>query len=388
MVGYTKYQHDGRLHRYSRSLVKRGHFVDVIGLGFKHDTKIQIFEGVRVFRIQCRNFNESSPFSYFRNLMIYFLKSCYYVTKMQLAMRYDVIHFHNIPDFGVFSTLLAKWMGAKIILDIHDLVPEFYMRKFNVQGDHWIIRILLIIEKWACTYADRVITVTDIWKETLVKRSLPSDKCQVIMNLPLTDIFKPVPYKPHNLNDPFHLSYHGNLAEQTGVDLLLEAMALIRKKMPLITLQIIGEGRERSQLQEKAFELGLESVVKFKPVVPVYELPDYMKEIHAAVDPKRDGVYAGETLSVKSMEYLGMQIPLIVSKTKAAEYYFRDDEVCFFKPNHISDLAKAISDLYFHEKKRKQFHIRAEQFNVRYNWDMMKERYFQIINDLLHNANE
>jgi glycosyltransferase involved in cell wall biosynthesis len=385
MVGYTKYEHDGRLHRYSQSLIQNGHLVDVIGLGSRHDTRIQFFDGVRVFRIQSRDFNESGPLSYFRNLLSYFLKSFYHVTRMQLSMRYDVIHFHNIPDFGVFATCLAKWLGAKIILDIHDLVPEFYMRKFNVKENHCIIRLLLIIEKMSCAFADRVITVTELWKETLSKRSVKPDKCQVIMNLPISDVFKPLPYVLRHLNDPFRLSYHGNLAEQTGVDLLLDAVALVRQQIPHVALQIIGEGRERTQLQKKATRLGIEDVVTFKPAVPVYELPDHMKGIHVAVDPKRDGVYAEETLSVKSMEYLGMQIPLIVSKTKAAEYYFRKDEVYFFEPNNSADLANAILDLYFREKLRKQYHVHAKQFNTRYNWDMMKKRYFQLIIDLLQN---
>ncbi|NQT25574.1 glycosyltransferase family 4 protein [candidate division KSB1 bacterium] len=388
MVGYTKYLHDGRLHRYSQSLIQSGHLVDVIGLGFKHDTRTAVIDGVRVFRIQNRDFSETGPLSYFKNLFTYFLKSIYFVTKMQLKMRYDVIHFHNIPDFGVFCTIPAKWMGAKIILDIHDLVPEFYMRKFNVLENHFIIRLLRVIEKISCTYTDRVITVTDLWKETLSKRSLNSDKCDVIMNVPIPDVFKPVPYVPHKKNDPFHLSYHGNLAEQTGVDLLLDAIALIQDIIPNITLQIIGEGRERIHLQEKMHDLRIDDVVTFKPVIPVTELPNQMSEIHVGVDPKRDGVYAGETLSVKSMEYLGMQIPLIVSKTKASEYYFDKDSVYFVEPENPNDLAHAIMDLYSHEKRRKQYYQNAERFNNRYNWQMMKERYLQMLNDLVHNKSK
>lgn len=384
MVSYSKYLYDGRLHRYSRSLVKNGHHVDVIGLGFKKDLPVEVIDQVRIFRIQSRNFHESRPFSYFTNLITFFFKSFYCVTKMQQKMKYDVIHFHNIPDFGVFCTMIAKCSGAKVILDIHDLVPEFYMRKFNATENQAIIRFLRAVEKISCSYADHVITVTDLWKETLEKRSIQTDKCTVIMNTPIIDVFKPIPFVKHKKDSSFQLSYHGNLAEQTGVDILLESLALLKEKIPNIFLQIIGEGRERVNLMEKTAAMGLEKRVKFIPVLPVTELPNQMKNVHAAVDPKRDGVYAGETLSVKSMEYLGMQIPLIASKTKAAEYYFNDDEVCFFSPDNPDDLARAIMNLYTSETRRKQLHRNAKLFNNRYNWQMMSDRYIRLIESLIH----
>ena len=384
MISYSNYLHDGRVHRYSQSLIQEGYRVDTIGLGFKGDTRKVEMDGVTVFRIQNRDFSESGPLSYFFNLIIFFLKSLIFSTKMHMKHRYDVIHFHNIPDFGVFCTLIVKWMGASIILDIHDLVPEFYRRKFNVSEKHIIIKMLRLLEQWSCRYADHVITVTDIWKDTLINRSLRNEKCSVIMNLPLSNVFKPIPYVSRKNNESFNLSYHGNLAEQTGVDLLLDALALIVEQAPRIKLQIIGEGRMRTRLQEKSISLGLADCVQFLPLIPVKELPRYMDAIHAAVDPKRDGVYAGETLSVKAMEYLSMRIPLIVSKTMAASLYFDTDTVCFVEPNNSEAIARAILDLYQNEPLRKNLHLNAKKFNDQYNWTSMKTRYLQIIHKLVY----
>ena len=47
-------------------------------------------------------------------------------------MKYDVIHIHSVPDPLVFTAFLPKLVGAKIILDIHDLLPELYASKFGV----------------------------------------------------------------------------------------------------------------------------------------------------------------------------------------------------------------------------------------------------------------
>lgn len=383
MLSYSKYLYDGRIHRYSESLIRNGHQVDMIGLGFRRDTVMEIINGVRIFRIHPRDFSESGPLSYFRNLVLFCMKSFFFVTRMHLARRYDVIHFHNIPDFGVFATLLAKAMGAKIILDVHDLVPEFYMRKFNCTESHPVIRLLLLTERISCRFADHVITVTDLWKETLSNRSLTHDKCLVIMNLPVPSVFRPLPYNHRKADDPFRLSYHGNLAEQTGVDILIEAVAMLSKDISNLSLQIIGEGRMSQLLIEQVRQRGLTDRVTFLPVTPVTRLPERMSGVHAAVDPKKGGIYAGETLSVKAMECLGMQIPLIVSRTKASEFYFRKNEVCFFRPGNASDLARVILNLYTHEKVRQQLHKNAQQFNARFNWAMMQKRYFHLIHDLV-----
>ena len=47
------------------------------------------------------------------------------------ARDYDIVHVHNIPDFLVFSALVPKLTRARLILDIHDLVPELYAGKFG-----------------------------------------------------------------------------------------------------------------------------------------------------------------------------------------------------------------------------------------------------------------
>ena len=39
------------------------------------------------------------------------------------------------PTFWSLPPVLAKWMGAKLILDMHEITPEFYMSKYGIAGD-------------------------------------------------------------------------------------------------------------------------------------------------------------------------------------------------------------------------------------------------------------
>ncbi|MBN1781753.1 glycosyltransferase [bacterium] len=383
MLGYTKFEHDARLHRYALTLLEQGHTVDMIGLGEPIRNEPALVQGVQVYRIYSRDFNESGPVSYLLQLCTFFMKSFFVMTRLQKEKRYHIIHFHNIPDFGVFSTLLARMLGARVILDIHDLVPEFYMRKFQVTEKHGSIVFLKWVERLCCLYADHVITVTEIWRRTLIdRRSVQGPKCSVMMNLPIASHFPRLPFNTHVKGRPFYLTYHGNLAEQTGIDLLIRAVHRIRDRIPELQLQIIGGGREEESYQALARELGLDQRIHFRETVPVIGIADAVRHAHLAVDPKRGGVYAGETLSVKSMEYLALGIPLIVARTMAADYYFPEASVRFFEPDSVESLSEAILDLYDHPAKRKSLYANCDLFNSKYNWNQAGRSYLQLISRL------
>jgi len=384
MVSYSHY-YDSRVYRYALSLLERGDSVDMICLGDgKHFSPMR-WNNITVYGVQTRKFNEKSAFSYFRKIMKFFLLSTFTCTKLYFKKRYDLIHFHNIPDFGVFCTLIPKFMGAKVILDIHDIVPEFYMRKFSIGENHIVVKLLKLVEKMSAHYADHVITVTDIWREKLIERSVSASKCTVILNAPHPSLFHKNKSLKKLKGNSFMLSYHGNLAEPTGVDILIKAMKIVKESAPSIRLQIIGDGRDREKLMKLTETLGLLENVEFIKTVPSDKIAEFLQRADVGIDPKRDGIYAGETLSVKAMEYLIMKIPLVVSGTKAAKSYFDESMVIFFEPGNEVELAKAILTLYKSPEKRKRLSENGEKFNNNHSWEKYKRVYYNLIDNLCSN---
>ena len=122
--------------------------------------------------------------SHFLELSTFFFLCIVWVTKLFFRKNYDLIHVHNVPDSQVFAAFIPKLFGAKIILDIHDIVPEFYAQKFNVEEDHMLVRILKWIEKISTAYADHVIVANDIWRDTLTRRSVNAEKVTMVLNAP------------------------------------------------------------------------------------------------------------------------------------------------------------------------------------------------------------
>src|SRR5438128_6586986 len=171
-----------RVRREAEALVDQGHSVDVIcrrqGSEPKHESGGRLtIHRLALGEKRLRLF--SQLFDYLAFAFLAFLK----VTRLHIQRRFDVVQVHNLPDFLVFSALVPRLTGSRIILDIHDLMPEFYCSRFkaSIKG---LPAYLLQWQEWlSCWFAHRVITVTDLWKDTLISRGVPKQKCFVVMNL-------------------------------------------------------------------------------------------------------------------------------------------------------------------------------------------------------------
>ena len=172
-------------------MVQLGHTVDAIAIKHRGEVSFTRVDEVNVYRIKTREKDEKSKWNYMFRLLDFFLRSFFVVTYLHLRRKYDIIHVHNIPDFEIFSTVIPKLTGAKIVLDIHDILPEFFMSKFNSGTDSIFFKLLVLQEKISASFADHVIISNDLWREKIIKRSVREDKCTTILNYTDTSAFYP-----------------------------------------------------------------------------------------------------------------------------------------------------------------------------------------------------
>ena len=133
LVTYSFYERDARVFRYGEALAARGDEVEVLCLLSSPDLpREEMINGCRVIRLQQRPINEKSPSVYLWRLVRFLWQCSLWIRRNHPRRRYDLIHVHNVPDFLVFSGWRPKLGGAKIILDIHDIVPELFASKFGM----------------------------------------------------------------------------------------------------------------------------------------------------------------------------------------------------------------------------------------------------------------
>lgn len=382
MVAYTFYETDNRVRRYGEALVKRGDRVDAIVLQREGQSAFEIIRGVRVFRIQKRVIDENSPLSYLRKLVMFFLRSMWLVTLNNLKDHYDVIHVHSVPDFQVFAAILPRLAGARVILDIHDLVPEFYASKFKVNERSLIFRLLLVVERLSIAYSDHVIISNHLWQTKLTQRSVRPAKCTAIINYPDTSIFSRRP-RTTAASDSFLMCYPGTLNQHQGVDVAIRALMLLRDKAPDVKFLIIGDGPDREKLNAIVKQERLEDRVTIQGFVPMEAVAETMATVDLGVVPKRSDSFGNEAFSTKIMEFMAMGVPVVVSNTRIDEFYFNETLIQFFESGNAEDLAAKILDLVHDPAKRDVLRTNARRFVEQNNWDVKKEEYLNLVDRLV-----
>ena len=124
MVAYALYDIDRRIQNYAEALIEAGHSVDVLSIGEAgRPNKPYYSKGVHVRPIATRNYNESGIIGYLVPILKFFFKAFTLLSLRSLKHTYRVIHVHNVPDFLVFTCLVPRLLGTRLILDIHDILP-------------------------------------------------------------------------------------------------------------------------------------------------------------------------------------------------------------------------------------------------------------------------
>lgn len=389
MLSYSFYESDARVARYAETLARRGDHVDVVSLRQEGQEICATINGVHVFRIQKRERNEKGKLSYLAKLLGFFMRSSVFVGKKHLKARYDLLHIHSVPDFEVFAALLPKLLGAKIILDIHDIVPEFYASKFGGGRKSVFFNTLVLMEKMSAGFADHVIISNHIWEMALVGRSVKREKCTTILNYPDPSLFH---LRPRTERDgKIVMIYPGSLNWHQGVDIAIRAFHRIRDDAPEAEFHIYGTGGEKESLATLVQELGLQDRVFMKPFLPLDRIVEAIAAADIGVVPKRNDPFGGEAFSTKILEFMSLGVPVVVSRTTIDAYYFNDSVVSFFTPDDVGNLSDSMLKLVKDPGMRNKLSENALRFVTDFSWETRKWEYLGLVDRLTgrsvtHNA--
>ncbi|HXG39442.1 MAG TPA: glycosyltransferase family 4 protein [Candidatus Limnocylindrales bacterium] len=378
MVIHSQYP-NVHVRREALALLERGWAVEVFCLRGGSDRPEDVVEGVVVHRLPVRRRKGAGASSQLLEYAAFFAFAAARLTARHLRRRFDVVQVHNLPDFLVFAAAVPKLLGTPILLDLHDLMPEFYMSRFGRGPDSPAVRLVRLQERLACAFADRVITVTELWRRALVERGVPAAKVGVVMNLPDEATFVRPTRMPERADERFRLIYHGTFAHRYGIDVAIRAVARLRDELP-VELIVHGVGEALPELRRLASELDVTDRVRFSTtLVPAVELPSLLVQADAGVVPYRRDVFTDGILPTKLLEYVALGIPAIVSRTPVVEQYFDDSMVRFVEPGDVEDLAAAIRELAGDPARRAALASAAARFGERHNWRRQSAEYAELV---------
>lgn len=382
MVTSSFYESDNRVMRYAQALAERGDAVDVFALRRSPDLpETELIDGVNVFRIQARyGKNEKTKSSFLWPLLRFLAVSSWQLLKRSRQLPYDVVHVHNIPDFMVFAAWYPKLTGTRVILDIHDIVPELFASKFGGNKNAGIVRALQVVEKLSAAFADHVIIANHLWWEKYIARSAPAKKCSVFINHVDERVFKPG--RRESAKDTPTVLFPGGLQWHQGVDLAIRAFAILRRRIPDAEFHIYGDGSVKNELIALARELEVDGSVRFFAPLRLHEIAEVMANATLGVVPKRADTFGNEAYSTKIMEFMAVRVPVVVSETRVDRFYFDDSVVRFFESGNVESLAKAMIDVLMNPSDREQMVNRAAEYSGRNSWAHRKASYLNLVDSL------
>ena len=378
VIVQNPYDIDIRVRRKAEALVAAGYSVDAIALRPPGSTqKEYTLNGVKVYTISLGKMRGSLG-RYAFEYGTFFLSAFWKLARLMHKRCYSMIDVNTLPDFLVFAACYARFRGAKVVLDMHEITPEFFMSKYGVGENHWLVRLSEWLERISFRYADHVLTINEPIQRLLESRGLAREKSTIIMNAADEAIFearREAVEKPNG----FVMMYHGTLTKLYGLDIAIEALNLASKEIPQAELWILGQGPEKPSLQALAEKLGLKERVKFIERVSPTAIPDWLQKCDIGVLATRSDVFLDYSFSNKLSEYILMGKGVISSRIKTIRYYFGEDALSFFEPNNPADLAKQMVVMCKNPDLRAKRARLARQEYAPIRWEIMKDRYLRMV---------
>ena len=371
MIAYTNYAIDARVRREAETLAAQGFRVRCLTTRNGDNPARFVLNGVEIHELPVRKYRGKSTLAYVGSYLRFALSSSATCLALLLRKELDVVHVHNLPDFLVVAGLLPRLRGKKVVLDIHDSVPETFASKFGSGGLWW--RILCLEERLSALVAHTVICVNHPQRDTLAARGVPSSKIFVSMNVPDPAIFGQPSAVGRTKDLPgatFNLVYHGTMVERLGVDLLIDAVSRLGDRIPNVRLHLWGGGDDLEAFRHRAQVKRVADRVIFRPEgYALSELPDRLHYMDMGLVGNRRSAAGDLMLPVKLLEYVSLGIPAIVPRLRTIEHYFSDDMVSFYEPEDVQSLTESIHSLYSDPGRRRRQADTARAFLLEHGWE-------------------
>lgn len=381
MIAYTNYEIDPRVIRAAEAAVEAGFGVDFIALRREGQPAEEMVRGVRVIRLPQERYRGRSRAGYVLAYLTFFLRCFVASTRLFVSRRYCVIHVNNMPDVLVFSVLIPKLLGAKVILDIHDPMPETFGAKYKGANRNGLYRALLFLERLSVGFATRTVTVNHPVRDgVLVKHGYPADAIDVVANFADDRLFKALPYP--TINERVRFVCHGTILERYGLRTLVEAVAQVRHR-DRIHVRLIGEGDFSETLKRLIRERGLDDVIEFvNRAYPHQEIPKVLSDCHVGLVPLDITPISDFALPLKLIEYTCLGLPSVTVNSTAISYYFRPEECMFYPPGDSMALARILDQIAEEPGRLDEYRKRLIAAQKRVSWSTEKQKYVAMLHEL------
>jgi len=334
--------------------------------------------------IAVRRFRYAYPYEYenvaygqFKKTRFYPFKMLLYIASefwatllVSLRTRPKIINAHWLIPQGFVAVLVAPLVGAKTVISIHGsdvfTLNGKYMRK---------------VKRFILQRAGAVVTNSSA-TQGKCKEFWPSREYPIIPMGIDTEKFD-LPREPHQ---GYRVLFVGRLVPNKGVRHLCEAVSLLHKQYYNMCLEVIGDGPERSALEQYVADNNLQDVITFAGWVQPEILPMHYAATDVFVGPSIEDEHgAREALGLVFAEASAAGLPVVATDVGGIKDIVQDKVTgIIVHQKDIQAIADAIIYLYDHPQEARAMGERGQKtVREKFSWGSVAERYIDVFDKLI-----
>lgn len=379
VVVHSIYPQDPRVRKQTRAVVARGYAVDIVCLRGEGQSRFEQDGDVRIYRLPMQHDRSRGLGGYVYEYAGFALMAFFVVTWLWLRHRHRIVKVHNMPDALVFTALVPRLCGARVVFDIHDFMPELFESRYG-GSRMWLVRLLARIERMAWRFSHAIVTTHERASRRLLDRGVSPAKLTVVMNTaPMVDERPAMPPRDGELR----VVYHGLLSDVYDLETAVRAVGELRRAGgPPVRLWLVGIGPRADALRTLAADAGAADAVTFEGWVQSEAIPGVLRRSHAGYAVLLDRPHQQIALPTKLFEAIASGLPVITSRTTIVTDFVDERDVLFVEPGNVAQTAAAFRHIANDAESAERLVAHAWRTVHPLRWQVMADRYVALMDVL------
>ena len=356
----------------ARALVRRGHKVTILLPPYDNvaaSGREEVRDGVRIWNARIT-----------RDAAWARLSVPIRLTQRALVLRPDVIHvFKPVGYAGMCGLYLRLASRVPLVVDCDDWEGRGGWNEANPYSP-LVKRVLDWQERWLPRHADAVTVASRVLETRAWGMGIRPARVACVPNCPGPLFAHPPPVDDaekarvrHELGvgDAPLLMYVGYVPLGTDLDVLLEALPLVVRRVSQVRVAIVGDGPGTVGLRRQAKKQGLEDRLVFTGWVQHERVPAYLAAADVAVYPYRDNLINRAKCSVKIQEYMATGKAIVTTSVgQNLEYLVHGSSGLLTEPGNVEDFAQGLVTVLSDRKLAQEMGANARRrVQEKYRWD-------------------
>lgn len=315
-----------------------------------------------------------------------------------LSSDADILFCESTPPTqGMMAGIIKSIKKMPYVYNLQDIFPDSLVNTGLSHDDSLAWKIGRKIEDFSYSKADKIIAISDDFKNNILNKGVPLGKIVVVPNwgdiqgVTVVERKDNLLFKRYNLDEKlFYISYSGNIGFTQNIDMLLDCAKKLEVELPDLRFLLIGDGAAKADAEKRITAEGINNVILI-PFQPYEDIAHVFSAGDAGLIISKKGV-GNNSVPSKTWGYMAAERPILASFDIDSELCRLIDKVgCGItcEANDCIALAKSIKTLYDNRREFAEVGVKGRQYlTEELDRDKCVSAYIKTLEEVINKRNE